>query len=295
LKAALPAVLAAALLVLAACSHGAGPPPVAAKRSPGSRIVVIVMENKERAQVLGSPQAPYLTGLARRYAAPSRFYGVRHPSLPNYLALIGGSTFGVHTDCTSCVQSGPTLADQLDSAKVPWRAYMEGMPKPCFTGAGSGRYAKRHNPFVYFRSIIQNRARCAKVVPASRLATDLRNGTLPKFVWLTPDLCDDMHDCSVSHGDSYLSKWIPPLLKQLGPHGFLVLTFDEGSSNAGGGGKIPTIIAGPQVRPGTQPTTRLSHYSTLRTIEDSFGLPHLRNATTAKPLDAAFTTPPRLR
>jgi phosphatidylinositol-3-phosphatase len=296
LKAALAALLAAALLVLAACSDGAGSPPVvAAKRSPGSRVVVIVMENKERTQVLGSPQAPYLTRLARRYASPSQFYGIRHPSLPNYLALIGGSTFGVQSDCTSCNQSGRTLVDQLEGARISWRAYMEGMPKPCFTGAESGRYAKRHNPFAYFRGITGNPSRCAKVVPGSRLASDLRGGKLPRFVWLTPDLCNDMHDCSVKHGDSYLAKQVPPLLRQLGPRGFLVITFDEGESSAGGGGRIPTIVAGPGVRRGAQPSTRYNHYSTLRTIEDALGLPHLRSAGSVKSLSAVFTTPPRLR
>jgi phosphatidylinositol-3-phosphatase len=295
LKVALPAVLAAALLVLAACSHGAGSPPVAAKRSPGSRIVVIVMENKERTQVLGSRQAPYLTGLARRYASPSRFYGIRHPSLPNYLALIGGSTFGVTTNCTSCNLSGRTLVDQLEGAGIPWRAYMEGMPKACFTGAESGRYAKRHNPFAYFRGITSNPGRCANVVPSSRLASDLRGGKLPPFVWLTPDLCNDMHDCSVKHGDSYLAKQVPPLLGQLGPRGFLVITFDEGASNARGGGRIPTVVAGPGVRRGAQPSTSYNHYSTLRTIEDAFGLSHLRGAGSVKSLGAVFTTPPRLR
>jgi hypothetical protein len=112
-----------------------------------------------------------------------------------------------------------------------------------------------------------------------------------------------MHDCSVATGDRYLSKLVPPLLAALGPKGFLVLTFDEGDSNAGccgrlaRGGRIATVIAGPGVRPGTRLPGQYSHYSTLRTIEDALGLAPLANAGAAQtqPLDAAFTAPPLLR
>jgi phospholipase C len=295
------AALAAALVLVAGC--GGDSRRAAAATSPGSRIVVVMMENKEQGDVIDSPDAPYVNSLARRYAAPRRFYGIRHPSLPNYLALLGGSTYGVTSNCTGCIQGGRTLVDQLEKAGVSWRAYMEGMPRACFTGAGSGRYAKKHNPFVYFRRIVNRPKRCAKVVPATRLEADTDAGRLPQFVFITPDLCNDTHDCSVAHGDRYLSNLIPPLLRQLGPEGFLVLAWEEGDSDAGccgglaRGGRVPVVIAGPNVRQGARPRTAWSHYSTLRTVEDAFGLPHLRNAGAAavRPLDAAFEQPPRLR
>lgn len=301
--AACAAVLVAAVPV--ACGDGAGgsTPPATAKASPGSRIILVLMENKERGDVIGSPDAPYVNRLAAHYAAPTNFFGVSHPSLPNYLALIGGSTFGVTSDCTDCNQSASNLVDQLERAHVSWKAYMEGMPRSCFPGPSSGRYAKKHNPFAYFRSITSSPRRCAKIVPGSRLQADLSAGRLPRFVFITPDLCNDTHDCDVAHGDAYLSKLIPRLLPQLGPKGFLVLTWEEGSSNAsccGGlaqGGRVPIVIAGPTVRRATKPTTAYSHYSTLRSIEDAFRLPHLRNAAkpAIRPLDAIFTSPPRLR
>jgi hypothetical protein len=280
-------------------------PPAAAKvpRSKRSHVVVVVMENKERQQVIGSSAAPYVNRLARRYALPRRMYGVAHPSMPNYLALIAGSTFGVHSNCTGCTQRGRTLVDQLETAHVSWRAYMEGMPKACFTGAFAGRYAKKHNPFVYFPRVIQRPRRCRKVVPASRLNRDQLKGRLPDFAFLTPDLCNDTHDCSVAHGDSYLSKRIPPLLRQLGPHGFLVLTYDEGDSDAGccnglaHGGLIPTVVAGPDVRRGARPRGAYSLYSVLRTVEDAYGFKRLRNAGArgTRSLRAAFRRRPRLR
>lgn len=302
------AVLAAAFVLLPGCGgddSSAAAPPVAAKapRSPGSRVIVVMMENKERGAVIGSRDAPYVNRLAARYATPQRYYGLYHPSLPNYLGLISGSTFGVDSDCTDCIQHSRTIVDQLQAAHVSWRAYMEGMPRACFTGAGAGRYAKKHNPFVYFHSVIDVPKRCAKVVPGTQLAADMKAGRLPRFVFFTPDLCNDTHDCSVAHGDRYLSQLIPSLLRQLGPRGFLVLAWEEGDSDAGccgglaRGGLVPVVIAGPSVRRGARPTVPVSHYSLLRTIEDAFGLPHLRNAGAAatKPLDAAFTRPPRLR
>lgn len=304
------AALAVALAALGvgACSSGGASPPVpstpAAQLPPstGSHVVVVIMENKERPSVLGSRQAPYVNSLARRYAAPRNLFAIRHPSLPNYMALIGGSTFGVRSDCSGCNQSATNLVDQFEGAGIGWRAYMEGLPHPCFTGSSSGGYAKKHDPFAYFKTITADPARCANIVPASDLRGDLSAGRLPDFAWITPDLCNDTHDCSVAHGDRYLAKLIPSLLRELGPHGFLVLTWDEGTSSRGccgvaHGGRIATVIAGPDVRRGARPAAAYSHYSTLRTIEDAFGLPPLRGAGAAstRPLDAAFKRPPRLR
>jgi hypothetical protein len=261
------------------------------------------MENKEHHEVIGSAAAPYVNRLARRYATPRRMYGVRHPSMPNYLALISGSTWGLTPDCTDCIQDGRTLVDQLEEAGISWRAYMEDMPEPCFAEDSADRYVKRHNPFMYFRSIFEDPQRCAKIVPGGRLKRDQRRGELPDFVFLTPDLCNDTHDCSVRHGDRYLRKRLPPLIRQLGPHGFLVLTYDEGQSDAGccrglaHGGRIPTVIAGPDVRRHSRPRGRYTQYSVLRTIENAYGLGHLRKAgaRATRPLRKAFRRRPRLR
>ncbi len=203
------------------------------------------MENKELGDVIGQSSAPYANALARRYTLLTNSYGVTHPSLPNYFALTAGTTFGVHTDCTSCQQSGANIADQLDSAGVSWKAYMGGMPRACFKGAFSGRYAKKHDPFMYYASVAGDPKRCARVVPGSRLLPDARAGRLPAFSFLSPDLCDDTHDCDVAAGDRFLADTVPTLLAALGPRGFLILTYDEGSSNAHGGGRIATTIAGP--------------------------------------------------
>jgi phosphatidylinositol-3-phosphatase len=260
----------------------------AATRTPAiaarGRVAVIVMENEEYGSVVGSPSAPFITGLARQYGLARDMYAVTHPSLPNYLALTGGATFGISSDCTSCSAGGATsLVDQLEHTHVSWKAYMEDLPYPCFTGAGAGEYAKKHDPFVYYAHVVDNRAWCDQVVPLRQLGADERAQALPRFIWITPNLCHDMHDCSVATGDRFLSSLVPPLLRALGPHGVLFLTWDEGASNAGccrvaAGGHIVTIVAGPGAKRGARLTTATDHYSVLATVEGLLGLPRLRGA-----------------
>src|SRR3954453_7087574 len=292
------AVVLCSITLLGCQSGGGSASPIASAASTRPHVVVIVMENKEHGEVIGSASAPYTTSLANRYASLSRMYGVRHPSLPNYFALTAGTTFGVHTDCTTCQQSGPNIADQLESAGVSWKEYLGGMPRACFKGAGSGRYAKKHNPFMYYRSVAGDPSRCRKVVPERELSRDLRAGRLPTFAFLAPDLCDDTHDCGVDTGDRYLSRTVPPILKALGPKGYLVITYDEGVTNEHVGGRIPTVFAGAGVRPGARPSETYNHYALLRLFEDSLRLPRLGHARDAdvRSLAPAFSAGvPRLR
>jgi phosphatidylinositol-3-phosphatase len=294
------------VLVPTGCGSSHSDPPASKSRpsrsaSKPSHVVVIVMENKEYGEVIGKSSAPYINGLARRYALATNFYGVSHPSLPNYLALTGGATFGITSDCTSCHVRGKNLVDELESAGVSWKAYMEGMPARCYKGASAGAYAKKHDPFVYYDNVANNRRRCSKVVPYPELARDMRGGRLPKFVWISPNLCHDTHDCSVKTGDRYLARLVPSLLRELGPHGILFLTWDEGSSDRGcckraAGGHIPTVVAGPDVRRGERSSVPYDLYSILRTISDSLHLAPLRQAACpcTKPLDSLFTRRPTL-
>jgi phosphatidylinositol-3-phosphatase len=296
------------LCALFACGCGSGgdgggggltlsAPPTARDQAGPSRVFVIVMENKEYGDVIGSSSSPFVNSLARRYASATGFFGVRHPSLPNYLALTAGTTFGVDSNCTDCQQDGESIVDQLEAAGVSWKAYMGGMPSACFRGAFSGQYAKKHDPFMYYRRVADDRARCAKVVPESVLAADVRAGRLPTFGFLTPGLCDDTHDCPLEQGDRYLARTVPAILAELGPRGYLVLTWDEGDSDRGccgglaAGGQIATVIAGAGVKRGASLPGPYTHYSTLRLIEDSLGLPRLREAARpeVKSLGDAFT------
>jgi hypothetical protein len=272
------------LTLLAALLLATGNADAAVRGANPSRVFVIVLENRELPEVIGNPEAPFVNRLAQRGALAVNYYAVTHPSLPNYLALIAGSTFGIAENCSDCLVEGPNLATQLSRAGVSWKAYMGGLPYPCYSGGNSGGYAKRHDPFVYFPSLTAVPKRCARIVPESQLWMDLGTHRLPAFGWLTPDLCRDAHDCRFDAADYYLSQMVPRIMRQLGPHGLLVLTFDEGSSDSGGGGWIATVIAGPDVPHGLQIRRVVSHYSLLAALEQRFGLPRLGMAAVAPPL-----------
>ncbi len=261
-------------------------PTAALSGGPPARIAIIVMENEEYGSIIGSRQTPFINALARRYALARGMYAITHPSLPNYLALTGGSTFGITSDCTDCTVHARGLVDQLAAAHVSWKAYMENLPHPCFTGAGAGEYAKRHDPFMYYTPVYTNRSQCNRVVPLSQLAADERAHALPRFVWITPNLCHDMHDCAPAVGDAFLARLVPPLLRSLGRRGLLFVTWDEGSTNDGccrlaAGGHIATIVAGPGARAHARMRSPADHYSVLQTIDDLLGLRRLRNAACA--------------
>ena len=303
----LPTLLLASALALVGCGAAPPGPPLHqnATRLPasaGSHVAVIVLENREASDVIGSSQAPYMTALARRGALATRYYAITHPSLPNYLALVGGSTFGIASDCTDCSVSATNLVDQLQTAHVSWRAYMEGLPRAGDTTAGVDGYAKKHDPFMYFDDVANSATRRAHVVPYTALAHDLRAGTLPDFVWITPNLCDDGHDCPLRDADRFVARVAPALMRELGPHGVLFVTWDEGSSDAGccggdaAGGRVALIAAGPGARAGVRVGGTYDHYSLLRTIEDLLGLPPLRHAAdrVTSPLNALLRHPGRI-
>lgn len=243
---------------------------------------VVVLENHEYYPA-GDP--PYLASLRKAGAMATRYYGVTHPSLPNYLALLGGNTFGVQTDTFAGLLPNRTLVDQLESHGLTWKAYMEDMPTPCFPGDVAGGYVKRHNPFLYFSRIRNNPARCSRVQPFPALMEDLRHGPVPNFVWITPNLCHDAHDCDLTATDGFLRTLVPNITASLAyrDRGALFIVYDEGTSSAGccgeaAGGRVEMLVLGPGIAPGRKIGAAASHYSLLRTVEDGFGLSHLGRA-----------------
>jgi phosphatidylinositol-3-phosphatase len=274
---ALAALLAAAI---AGTGNTATRTQLAGTRRPPAfdRVVLVVFENKEYDQVLRSPEAPTFGSLARRYALLENYHGVAHPSLPNYLALVSGSTQGITSDCTSCQVRAPNLADTLEQAGRTWKVYAEGLPRPGFVGSSAGRYAKKHNPLVYFTDVAASRDRLRRVVPLSTFRRDLEGGSLPDFALVVPDLCHDMHDCSIATGDRFLRTWVPRITPALGTNGIIITLFDEGYTSEGcchgraAGGHIAGIISGPGAGVGVSIRTRVNQYSILRLIEDAWGL-----------------------
>jgi phosphatidylinositol-3-phosphatase len=268
----------AELLLAAALAKPAPPPPVPRFE----HAIVVVFENHEQSDILGSGAAPTFDALARRGALLTHDDAVTHPSLPNYLALVSGSTHGITSDCTDCVVRARSLADTLDAAHRTWKTYAEGLPRPGYTGAFAGRYAKKHDPFLYFADVLASARRRNRVVPFTQLARDARAKRLPSFALIVPDLCNDMHDCPVATGDAWLKRNVVPLTRL--PGTVVFVTFDEGTSLEGGGGRVATLVLGPLVRPGARYTAPTSHYGVLRTIETAWKLPLLGASRTTAPI-----------
>ncbi len=278
----------------AAPTHAAPPPPPpAAGAVPSfSHVFVIVMENHEYNSVIGNPAAPYTNGLVGSYGLATNYFAASHPSLPNYLALTAGSTFGIASDCTTCFVSATNIADQVEASGRSWKAYMEDMPAPCYLGASSGNYAMKHNPFMYYNDIRNNTARCAAhVAPFAQFWVDMSSGLVPNFVWITANMCNDTHDCPVSTGDAWLRSVVPTITGSAAFRngGVLFITWDEGSSSAGccsdsWGGHVATLVIAPNVISGFRSGVAENHYGLLRTIEDGFHLGHLAAAAWANNL-----------
>lgn len=269
-----------------------------------THIFVIVLENAGFQQVFHSSAMPYLNQLGASSSVATHYYAISHPSLPNYLALLGGSTFAIQSDCVTCSVTAPSLVDQLEQHGKSWKAYMEGMPAACspLPEWPFGHYAKKHNPFLYFTAIRNNPQRCQNVVPYSEFSPNLLGGSVPDFVWITPDLCHDGHDCSLDQSDHWLASAVPPILHSAAfrQGGALFITFDEGANGAtdgcchlAAGGQVYTLVASPLAKAGAQISVPFDHYSLLRTIEDAWKVPHLAGAADpATPnMTACFAVP----
>jgi phospholipase C len=233
------------------------------------------MENKPASRILGVDDAPYLNRLAKDYALATNYHAITRPSLPNYIALTSGTTAGITSNCKpdTCQADVHSIADEIRKSGRDWRMYAEGMPEPC-TADNAGRYAVKHNPFMYYPAVTNDRVSCSDhVVPFSRLDEDLKTDkSLPDYVFITPDMCSDTHDCPVQSGDEWLSRQVPKILSApafTAGNSLLVVTYDEGNGDSN---QVATVFAGPAARKGYTSETRFTHYSLLRTIEDAWGL-----------------------
>jgi hypothetical protein len=250
-----------------------------------THVVVVVFENHEASAIVGGSDAPTFNALGHRYARLTNYDGVTHPSLPNYLALVSGSRHGITNDCTDCIVTARSLADSLEAAGKTWKTYAEDLPSPGYTGAFAGKYAKKHDPFLYFKEIANSPTRRARVVPFTQLAPDLAAHRLPDFSLVVPNLCNDMHDCSVATGDAWLKANIAPLLGSGELRGGVVfVVFDEGTTDEGGGGHIDALALGPTVKAHSAFAQATNHYGLLRTIEDAWHLPRLGLSAKGTPI-----------
>jgi hypothetical protein len=326
----------AALLLLVASSLAATPPPI-------RHVFVIVLENKGFETTFG-PSSP-ATYLSRTLTAQGQllrqYYGIGHKSLPNYVAMISGQgpNFVTQADCLvyttvvpgtqtsilgqtlgqGCVYPAETktLADQLTDKRLTWKAYMQDMVSPCRRPALNSadttlaarlgdQYASRHNPFIYFQSLLDSGDCIAHDVDLVQLHSDLADAAItPNYVFIVPNLCEDGHDAPCVDGrpggpvsaDLFLREWVPRILASpaWAKNSLLIITFDEAEGsdssaccgevpglntpNAGGsgpgGGRTGAVLISRFIQPGSLNDTPYNHYSLLRSIEDIFALPHL--------------------
>ncbi len=237
---------------------------------PGT-VFTIVFENKSRDTVMA--QAPFFAELARTYTEATDYRYAQHPSLPAYIMMTSGTTRGITDDTGRILDGTDNLGSQLTAAGIPWRAYGEGMPAPC-SRSYRGRYMPRHMPFVYYRDVLDNG--CAEhVVPMEgNFAADLAADRY-KYVWITPDACNDMHDCPVAVGDAWLRGVMAQIMASPGYQrgGVVFILFDEGE---GGDSQLGALIVSPLLKEPGQPfTATVGHASYLATVEDLLGLPRL--------------------
>jgi hypothetical protein len=255
-----------------------------APRATYSHVVVILMENKDFSDIIGSPSAPYLNSLAKTCGLATQYHGVTYPSLPNYIAATSGATYGVHDD--NLPAAHPINAASIFSQTgTSWQSLSESMPKNC-DRANAYPYMPKHNPAPYYTSIA---AQCAKQnipLPASPAFA-------ARYTFVTPNMVHDMHDGTVAQGDAWLKTFVPKVINSAGYQSgstILVITWDtdENSKNNSNNNRAPAIVVAPEVKPGTSSATAYNHYSLLRLSEETLGLPLLAGAKTATSMRAAF-------
>jgi hypothetical protein len=248
------------------------------------------MENKGYDNIVGNANAPYINSLIADYGLATNYDGVAHPSEPNYLALFSGSTQGIADDAKHDF-TGQNLADQLEAQGKTWKVFAQNVPLDCFTGAtatggedGAGTYARKHEPAISFTGISTSPARCSNITDFTHF-----DPAAADFEFIAPNLCNDMHDCSIATGDAFLRDFVPTILDSPAwqDGGVLFITWDESEGRAGRN-HVPTLVISPAVPRGFQSDMAHDHYSLLRTIEDAWGLDCLNKTCSANNLNEFF-------
>lgn len=269
---------------------GSGPKPPGTYR----HVIWIWMENHSYDAVIGSKAAPFTNRLAAGCGLATNYHNVTHPSLPNYIAATSGSAQGITDDCqpTECPRRVQSVFGQLQAAGMSWTAYNESMPSPCDLSKGSGsnpggEYAPKHNPAVYYLPL---RAACPKRVVAlgtpssGALASALKTNTLAQFSFITPNLCNDTHDCPVATGDAWLSRWLPAIITSSTYRAggtVIFLAWDEGegggsdncaTNTSDAGCHVAMLVVSPSTPRATRSAVLFNHYALLKTTEQLLGI-----------------------
>jgi len=275
----------AALFVLSA------PAPAQARAHRLHHAWIFVMENHSLGQIIGNPKAPFLNRMARRYRVATQFYAPGHPSLPNYLAMISGSTHGCGSDRCRGGFGGPTIASQLSARGLGWRGFFEGLPHRGYVGVDRGQYVRHHNPFVYFRSVTSSHRERRHLQRLQALPGSLRHP--PALSYIVPYNARNMHDGSMRAGDRFLARWVGRIMRSRAYRhgGTIFIVWDESHNDRSGcclphirGGRIPFLVISRRSRGAHRLTRPMTTYSLLASLERGFRLPRLGLAALARPL-----------
>ena len=255
-------------------------------------VFLVTEENTNYSDSYGSAMS-YLTSLANTYGLATQYYAVTHPSIGNYFQLATGQIL-TNDDNSSTIQTVDNVVRELLKAGKTWKSYAEDLPSVGYTGGDQGNYARKHNVFALLSDVVNDATQVKNLVPFTQFATDLKNGTLPSFSNIVPNLCNDAHDCSLSTADRWLSNNIGPLISSstFQQDGLLIITFDEaGSDNTNGGGKVEWVVVSPKAKRGYQSTTVYKHQSTLRLILKGLGVTVFPGDAARAPDMTEFFTP----
>lgn len=250
-----------------------------------SHVFLLVEENHSFGSVIGNPAMPYTNSLAQKGSLATQYFANTHNSLPNYFMLTTGNLITPNDQFTGTVSSD-NVVRALTNAGKSWKAYMESLPNIGYTGADVIPYARRHDPFVFFSDVVNSGSQAGNVVPFTRLAADIKNGTLPDYAMIVPNLADDGHDCpneasictdtqKLANVDQWIQAKVGPLIQSTAfQNSVLIYTWDEGdlSDTANVGGHVATILIGSKVRTGFQSTTMYQHQSTLKLTMQLLGV-----------------------
>ena len=301
---------ALALLLVLLISGSPVPAPAAALPRV-DRMIVIVLENQEAGNILSrdpsQSKTPRLRAIALQQRIATNYFGVTHPSEPNYVSMIGGDYYDFESDAGSCFTrklkldchktDARNLVDELESKHISWMALMQSMPSTGYLGADyffTTTYAEKHNPFIFFSDIATNPKRMANIrplgTPDSILPILADERSAPQFLYVVPDLCHDMHgapqcrnkDALYKTSDEYVSALIANIVRSpaFTANSALLVTWDEGSTNmaccglASGGGRVATIVI--RKHPSVfRSNVSYNHYSLLATLQAVWGLPRI--------------------
>jgi len=314
------AATAAITLALGTAAAATATTSVGTGSSHYDHVFVIVEENHGYSDVIGNPAAPNLNALAAEYGIATNYYAVTHPSEPNYVALLGGSNYGVTSDNAYYTQqvTAPSLISQLDAAHVSWKSYLQSLPHAgyqgiCYPASCNGApdkdplYVSKHDGIQNFTAD-DNAKDWNNQVPIEQLARDLKSNNAPAFGYIVPDECHDQHGdppyCLdsgsvdngnlstadpqdqrlVATGDEYLGQIVQTITGAsfwAKGNNAIAITYDEGDDNTNGGGRVSTVLATSHGPRGVQDATSYSHYSLLDTVEQNFDVSCLAHACDA--------------